>query len=437
MRGPGVNEPVPGRGFFSGFVFAFAPALALLLTATPFLLLPAGGAVRAASPAAIPEAASHASAAGEITYLTGMKSAEITKQSLEEQIDALDLSQLEEFASRLDQDVQSVFPAVDLRALLREGGPQLDLRNLARVAFSSAARELVGGSRILAQLILISVMGALLALLQQAWESQPARDVILFALMLLVLFLSVQALRTAFSIALGATEQLTTFMYALLPVLGTLLASMGAVSSATVLHPLFLAVVAGVGLGLRQVVLPLTLMGLALRLAGTFAKDLPLGRLAGLAQTLSLTALGLGFTLFFGVLAIHGAVAPVTDSLGLRTAKFLSSSFIPVLGGMFAQAVDVVVGGSLLLRNAVGALGMAAVGVLVTFPLVKLALLVFGFKVAAAVVQPVADARLVELMGAVEGSLVFLGACVGVAALMFFLMILIAVTAGTFAANLV
>jgi len=361
----------------------------------------------------------------------------LLQQTIEEQVNALDLSGIEQFVAGLDRDVRAVFPTTDLRELLRRRGPGFDLRSVAQAALAAAVAEVVGGSRIIVQLVLVSILGALIALLQQAWESSTAREISLLALVLMILFLSVQALRTAFGIAWAATDQMTGFMYALTPVLTTLLAGMGAVSSATLLHPLFVAVVAGVGLAIRNIILPLALIGLAFRLAGSVAKDLPLSRLAGLTQSLSLTALGLGFTLFFGVLAIQGAVAPVADSLGLRTAKFLSSSLIPIMGGMFAQALDVVVGGSLLLRNMVGAFGMAAVLVLVLFPLAKLALLVLGFKLAAALVQPVVDARLIEVMGAVENTLVFITVCVGVAALMFFLMILITIAAGSFAANLV
>ncbi|MBE3577101.1 MAG: stage III sporulation protein AE [Limnochordales bacterium] len=370
----------------------------------------------------------------------GMESAgqqELLQQTVERQAEALDLTGIEEFVAGLDQEVRAVFPTTDWGELLRRGGPGLDLPGLLQAALAAAVADVVGGSRILVQLLLVSILGALVTLLQQAWESSTAREVSLLALVLIIIFLSLQALRTAVGVAWAATEQMTGFMYALAPVLTTLLAGLGAVSSATLLHPLFLAVVTGVGLALRNVILPLALLGLAFRLAGTLARDLPLSRLAALAQTLSLTALGLGFTLFFGVLAIHGAVAPVTDSLGLRAAKFLSSSFIPVMGGMFAQALDVVVGGSLLLRNAVGAFGMAAVLVLVLFPLTKLGLFVIGFKLAAALAQPVIDPRLLEVMGAVENTLVFIAVCVGVAALIYFLMILITVAVGSFAANLV
>ena len=45
----------------------------------------------------------------------------------------------------------------------------------------------------------------------------------------------------------------------------------------------------------------------------------------------------------------------------MRTAKFLSGTFIPVVGGMFADAVEVVIGSALILKNAVGLLGVLAI----------------------------------------------------------------------------
>src|SRR5690606_42087626 len=82
--------------------------------------------------------------------------------------------------------------------------------------------------------------------------------------------------------------------------------------------------------------------------------EFPLSRLSGLLPHGALTVLGLGFTVFLGVMVIRGAIAPVADGVALRAAKFLAGTFIPVVGGMMADAVEVVVGGSLLVKNALG-----------------------------------------------------------------------------------
>ena len=53
--------------------------------------------------------------------------------------------------------------------------------------------------------------------------------------------------------------------------------------------------------------------------------------------------LGLFFTIFLGVISVQGASAAVTDGITLKTAKFITGNFIPVIGRMFTDATDTVI----------------------------------------------------------------------------------------------
>src|SRR5690606_11900036 len=113
-----------------------------------------------------------------------------------------------------------------------------------------------------------------------------------------------------------------------------------------------------------------------LGVVGRIVVDFPVSRIAGLFRQGAMTALGLFFTLFLGVMVIRGAIAPVADGVVLRTTKFLAGSLIPVVGGMMADAMEVVLGGSLLIKNAVGVFGMATLLIILAFPLMKIFALV-------------------------------------------------------------
>ena len=139
--------------------------------------------------------------------------------------------------------------------------------------------------------------------------------------------------------------------------------------------PLFsvlLLAVAFVGTLVEGIIFPLIFVAAVLGVAGNFSAEFPLSRLAGLVRTGCIALLGVVFSLFLGVMVVRGAIAPVADGAALRTAKFLTGTFVPVIGGMFADAVEVVVGGSLLIKNTIGALGLAAVGLTAAFPMMNL-----------------------------------------------------------------
>ena len=61
------------------------------------------------------------------------------------------------------------------------------------------------------------------------------------------------------------------------------------------------------------------------------------------------------------VLSISGIIAASADNLAARTAKFMISGSVPVVGGAMSDAYLTVKSGMLLLRNSVGAFGIIAV----------------------------------------------------------------------------
>src|SRR5690606_6660232 len=201
----------------------------------------------------------------------------------------------------------------------------------------------------------------------------------------------------------------------------TLMAGVGAFAAAGLLSPASVVLVNGVGLVASQWVLPLIFMGTVLQVVNHLPGRIRIERLAALVRQAGIVLLSAAFLVFLGVMSVQGAAAGVADGVLLRTAKFGAGTFIPVLGGMFADAAELVIGSSLLLKNAVGIFGLVIVASVVAVPLVKVLALVLVFRLAAALVQPIADGTFVEALTAMSDGLVLAGVTAGAVALMFFL----------------
>ena len=130
---------------------------------------------------------------------------------------------------------------------------------------------------------------------------------------------------------------------------------------------------------------------------------------------------------------VRGAIAPIADGISLRTAKYLTRTIIPIAGGMFADTLEVVVGGSLLIKNAVGIFGLVMILCLVAAPLIKVVAMVFIYKLVGAVLEPLCDKRMVQSLEIMESSLILVIIALATVALMFFLAITILVGIGNLA----
>ncbi len=101
---------------------------------------------------------------------------------------------------------------------------------------------------------------------------------------------------------------------------------------------------------------------------------------------------------------------------------------------MFADAMEVVVGGSLLIKNGgVGAFGLAIVMFIVASPLLKIWAMLIVYKLVGALLEPICDTRIVQTLGTIESSLALVFAALGTVALMFLLSISILVGIGNLA----
>ncbi len=357
----------------------------------------------------------------------------VLEESVREQLSELGLSELTRYVELIEPDYREYIPGLDWRDMLNTQNLRLNIWQLFRLFLQSLFREIMLSSYLLRQLVVISVLSAFLHQLQSNIGGKGLVDMAFSVCFLILIFVGLQSFRIALAIANQSLNDMVSLMYALLPLLSTLLAAVGGITSATIFHPILIAVVGSIASLARSVLFPIIYISAVLGLLAHFSPVFPLSRLAGLARQVSVMLLTLFFTLFFGVLAVRGAIAPVTDGVALRTARFLTSSLIPVVGGMFANAVDVVVGGSLLIKNTVGVFGLVTIFFLVALPIIKIWAIILIYKIVGALIQPICDQRLVDALASLESSLTMIFVSLATVALMFFLSITILVGFGNIA----
>ncbi|QKE71569.1 stage III sporulation protein AE [Arthrobacter citreus] len=290
--------------------------------------------------------------------------------------------------------------------------------------------ELLSNGKILGILIMLVIFSSLLQSLQNAFEkstiSKIADNVVFLVLVVFAL--------NSFYVATQATQDAITvmidFLRALIPILLALIATSGGVISVGFFHPILIFLMHTSGLLVTYFVLPLILVSTILSIVSIINDELKVTKLAALIRNVAVGVLGIFLTIFLGVLGVQGMTTAVTDGVAVKTAKFVTSNFIPVVGKVFADVTDTVISASLLLKNTVGIVGLVTLLAIIVFPAIKILVLALIYKFSAAILQPVGSKNIISTIDTIGKSVTYLFVCLSIVSLMFFLSMTLIIAAG-------
>lgn len=356
----------------------------------------------------------------------------------QEVFETLSTKEVNRFIDQMNRELHADVPQLSLETVkdIAQKGVRFDFGGAVQVLSRTLFGELTANMRLMGKLLFLAVLCALLQNLQSSF-SQSSISVLAYGVCFV--FLSVIALTAfyqAITIAVDAISYMTSFMQALLPLLLTLLAGVGALTSAALFTPLMLFVVNAVGNIVKEFVLPLFLISAALECTNYIADKYRLTRLTALLKQSGMMILGFTLMLFIGVITVQGITGGVADGLTLRTAKFATAAFVPVVGRFFADAVELVMGASLLIKNAVGVFGVIVIVTICLLPIVKVFALVAVMKLTGALVQPMGDEKMSRCLTSIGNHLLLVAGALLTVALMFFLAVTMIVGVGSMAVML-
>ncbi|MBQ8109736.1 MAG: hypothetical protein IJ124_06245 [Clostridia bacterium] len=183
------------------------------------------------------------------------------------------------------------------------------------------------------------------------------------------------------------------------PVLASVMALAGSGGAAAALSPMAALCMDLIQRALVEIALPLCGAAAVLAAAANLSQRFSLNRLFALAKWTVATGLRLLTAVFVGVLAVEGLLAPGQEQLAARFAQRAIQGALPIIGGQLSDSVGALSVSAAAIQNAVGVTGLAAVIGAGAGPVLRLAASMLSLKLAASVLEPVADAGVVRMIG--------------------------------------
>ncbi|WP_432400798.1 stage III sporulation protein AE [Wukongibacter sp. M2B1] len=361
----------------------------------------------------------------------------LTEKIIIEQLDTIDLTEMEELIKTMNNQDSMGIPEIDIRDFIvktLKGEMKFSLKGILLGVSKRLFEEIIVNSKLLAQLIIISVLCGLLNNLTNSFGNNTTGQIAFYTCYLVIAGISIKGFIAAMQVGYQAIDNMVSFMQALMPVLLTLLMAVGSITASALFKPIIVASIGITSTIMKDLILPLILLSAILAIVNNLPTKIHISKLSSLLKQGCVTLIGLVLTIFLGIMTIEGVLASSTDGVTLRTARFAMDRFIPIVGGFMSEAIDTVFGCSLLIKNAVGVVGLLTILTIVTFPMLKIISLIIIYKVTAVLIEPISDTKIVGCLNDMSSSLVIVLATVISVAIMFFIAVTAVVGAGNITA---
>ncbi len=349
-------------------------------------------------------------------------------ESVKDQLEDLDMSALDDLLAQLGEDGQAIFGgnsfAEKVQSVLdgefiQDGGGFIE--SFFKLLFS----EILDMLPLLASIAVIAILCGLVSHMKAGFMSESTGQIVFFVCFAVVVVLALVCAVNLVNVAGDAINGIKKQMNAAFPILLTLMAGIGGVVSVKAYQPAVALLSGGVVEIVSAVVLPLFIFTLVFSVVGNLSKSVRLGKLTDFFKSASTTVLAVTFTVFTAFLAVQGLTAGSFDGVSIRAAKFATKSYIPILGGYLADGLDLILAGSVLIKNSVGVAGLLLLLSTVLMPLLQILGVCFGFKIVAAVIEPVSDSRLTSFLTGIAKSMNMLIAALLAVAFMYFISVML------------
>ena len=287
------------------------------------------------------------------------------------------------------------------------------------------AQQITFDKKDITYLLLLSVSASVFSVFTEVLKDKHIADTGFYMLYMMMCVVVMRAFREVLASASQASENLATFMKALVPAYSLSVSLSTGPSTGASFYQMTLILISLLSDVINTLILPMIQAYMIVKIINNISEEDILSRMAGLFESAVKWMLKTTLGVLVGFQVVQSMLAPAIDSFkNTSLSKVLSA--IPGIGGAAGTVTEILVGSAVLLKNGIGTSAILIILIICIPPIIQIAIFTLTYKVMAATIQPVTDKRFTGCMAAAsEGGALVLKASSMVAA-MFMLSIAIA-----------
>lgn len=264
-------------------------------------------------------------------------------------------------------------------------------------------KEVKGTLKTLISILIIVLIHSLLKSITDGLEHKEVSKIIYYVEYILIVTIIMSSFSEILDSVKNSITDLIGFSQSLIPLLITLMLYTGSITTSSVLEPILLFLIQFIANLIQNLILPVVSIIVVLIVISKISERIQITKLAKFMNTSIVWFLGIVLTLFVGVMSLEGTLTASVDGITAKTTKAAVSNLIPVVGKILGDSVDTVLGCGVVLKNAVGVVGVIVIIGICLLPIIKLATFSIMYSILSCVIEPLADEKIVKLIEEMSG----------------------------------
>ncbi len=316
------------------------------------------------------------------------------ENSLQEQMDSIDFSDVEDVLDDLDFDAKEIFKSNSFWEKLNQilnGSVDDGFSYFFQVVINTFFEDVLKFLPLLAIVIVIALLSSLISNFRTKTAEESVGKVVNFVSFGMIVVIIASVVVGFFTSTKDLLCSIQNQMNAIFPILLTFLTAVGGTASFGIFQPS----VAILSNFILQVfvfaVLPFFVFLFVLNVVGNLSTSVKLEKMTQFLSSLLKWSAGICFGIFLGVLGIQGIVAGSFDNVSIKATKFAVKSYVPIIGNYLSDGFNVVLASSVLIKNVVGIGGILLLCASILTPVVSIVVCSLILKLTAAILEPISD----------------------------------------------
>lgn len=306
---------------------------------------------------------------------------------------------IQDFIKNAEKFTGEFFEDIDINEILNDAiKGEVDNSTLLKKILNILGKEVTTNIKSLVSILAIILIHSILKSISESLENNNISKLIYYVQYILIVTVIMSNFTDIIKLVQDTTGNLIGFMNALVPLLITLMMYTGSITTSSVVEPIILFMINFIGNIIQNLIIPFVLVLTSLVIISKISDKVHIDKLSKFFKSGIVWFLGIVLTVFVGVVSLEGTLSSSVDGITAKTTKAVVSSAIPVVGKILGDAVDTVLGCGIVLKNAVGLVGVVIVIGICIMPILKLFVLSVSYKLLSTVVQPIADEKIIDLL---------------------------------------